>query len=142
MGKRLFAGAVIILALLIIIGYWIFSIFPYQHKLSTIVTPSVAEEIGIAQEIPEATQSGSGCSGGECQGVGGKIRGYGTYVDQLTVGGATQSNIMVAIIDLKIISPLGKKIDYGIIGYPFLKDYRLMIDYPNQQFALLDSHEH
>jgi predicted aspartyl protease len=104
-----------------------------------IITPSVAEKLGIAQEISKPTPISGGCSDGECQGVGGKVRGYGVHVQQLTVAGATQSDILVAIIDLKIISPQGKKIDYGIIGYPFLKDYRLMIDYPNQQFALLDS---
>jgi hypothetical protein len=57
-------------------------------------------------------------------------------VDSLSVGRAVQNNVMLGVIDLQVMSQTGKKIDYGIIGYPFLKDYELILDYPNQRFAL------
>ncbi len=106
-----------------------------------IITPSVAEDIGIAQNKPESPTGSGGFSDGECRGVGGVVTGYGVTVERLSVAGKSQSDIMVGIIDLKVMSPTGKKIDFGIIGYPFLKDFRLLLDYPNQRFALIDQRE-
>jgi len=104
-----------------------------------VITPALAANIGVAEELPEGAPSPSGCSGGECVGIGGRVMGYATMVDSLSIGKAIQNNVMLGIIDLQVISPTGKKIDYGIIGYPFLKDYELILDYPNQRFALVSN---
>lgn len=117
---------------------------PYDLILDTgssgnVITPKLAETIGLSEELPEGTPSPSGCSGGECVGIGGKAMGYATIVDSLSIGGAVQNNIMLGVIDLQMISPTGKKIDYGIVGYPFLKNYELLLDYPNQRFAFISS---
>ncbi|MHA2406372.1 MAG: hypothetical protein ACXACH_06435, partial [Candidatus Hermodarchaeia archaeon] len=64
--------------------------------------------------------------------------GFGTTLNQLSVGQATQQTMDVGVIDLKVVSPRGDKIDYGVLGYPFLKNYTLVIDYPNTRFALIN----
>lgn len=104
-----------------------------------VITPTLAASIGLSKEFPEEAPSPSGCSGGECVGIGGRVMGYATVVDSLSIGKAVQNDVMLGIIDLQVISATGKKIDYGIIGYPFLKDYELILDYPKQRFALVGS---
>ncbi|MHA2179513.1 MAG: retroviral-like aspartic protease family protein [Candidatus Thorarchaeota archaeon] len=101
-----------------------------------VITPTLAESIGLSEKPPEGIPGPSGCSGGDCEGIGGRVTGYATMVDSLSVGRAVQNNVMLGVIDLQVMSQTGKKIDYGIIGYPFLKDYELILDYPNQRFAL------
>ncbi|TFH09566.1 MAG: hypothetical protein E4H14_04205 [Candidatus Thorarchaeota archaeon] len=104
-----------------------------------IITPTIAASIGLAEELPEGVSNPSGCSSGECNGLGGRIMGYGIMVDSLSIGEAVQRDVMLGVIDLLMVSKTGKKIDYGIIGYPFLKEYELILDYPNQRFALVSS---
>jgi len=69
--------------------------------------------------------------------VGGKAQAYGVQIDSLSVGPVTQENTIVAVIDLKVVSPRGELISDGIIGYPFMRDLEVVIDYPNTRFALL-----
>ncbi|MHA2141015.1 MAG: aspartyl protease family protein [Candidatus Thorarchaeota archaeon] len=116
---------------------------PIDHVLDTgssgnVMTPSVAHQLGISDQLPEGTAEATGCSGGECVGVGGRVMGYGAMVSSLSIGSAELSDTIMGVIDLGVISPEGKKIDYGIIGYPFLKDYELVIDYPQQRLALVN----
>lgn len=108
----------------------------------TVITPTLAKELGLAQSSPpcledQAVEEGRGCSEGVCPGVGGVAVGYGTTLKQLSVGRTAVENVMAAVIDLRVVSPKGEKIDYGILGYPFLKNYRLVIDYPRKRFALI-----
>ena len=63
--------------------------------------------------------------------------GYGAMVRSISIGSARLSDTIMGVIDLGVISPNGEKIDYGIIGFPFLKDYELVIDYPKQRLALI-----
>lgn len=114
---------------------------PFDHILDTgssgnVMTPTVASEIGVKIPSSEPIKA-EGCSGGECVGVGGRATGYGTIVQSISIGSATLSDAIMGVIDLGVISPNGQKLDYGIIGYPFLKDYRLIIDYPRQRLALV-----
>jgi predicted aspartyl protease len=125
---------------LVLVPVYVNDTGPFDLILDTgssgnIITPDTAEQLGIARNEGPSIEA-VGCSGGDCQGIGGKVRGYGVVVDRLSVGDAEQSDSMVAVIDLNLISPEGKKIDYGIIGFPFLKDYKLLLDYPNQRFAI------
>jgi hypothetical protein len=94
---------------------------PIDHILDTgssgnVMTPSVAVELGVSEQLPNSAVEATGCSGGES---------------------ALLSDTIMGVMDLAIACPDGKKIDYGIIGYPFLKDYELVIDYPNQKLALV-----
>jgi predicted aspartyl protease len=119
---------------------------PFDHILDTgssgnVMTPSVASEIGVSDQLAEGSMEASGCSGSECVGVGGKVMGYGAMVRSLSIGSAELSDTIMAVIDLGVVSPDGKRIDYGIIGYPFLKDYELIIDYPSQKLALVNHNQ-
>ncbi|UCE10887.1 MAG: aspartyl protease family protein [Candidatus Thorarchaeota archaeon] len=113
---------------------------PYMFAVDTgssgnVMTPKVAQDLGLM--VPAAGASDA-CSGGDCAGVGGTMTGYGVQVRRLTVGSAAQEDVIVGVIDLKVVSSKGDALDNGIIGYPFLKDYQLIIDYPNERFALVN----
>jgi predicted aspartyl protease len=116
---------------------------PFDLVLDTgsggnIITPTMAAEIGLIEAGSADVATASPCSDGECVGVGGRVTGFATKVKEFSVGGKSQSDFMLGVIDLKVISPTGKKMDLGIVGYPFLKDFELFLDYPNQRFALVD----
>jgi predicted aspartyl protease len=112
---------------------------PYPLILDTgssgiVITPKVATELALEATPPQEDQ---GCSGGKCVGVGGAVLGQATRVNDINVASTSKQDMMVAIIDLAQIAPKGKAPEYGIIGYPYLRDLRLVIDYPNRRFALL-----
>ncbi len=108
----------------------------------TVITPSLASQLGIGDDNPRSSEElknaqAQGCSQGVCAGPAGVAYGFGTTLNQLSVGTATQENMDVGVIDLKVVSPRGDKIDYGVLGYPFLRHYTLVIDYPQHRFALI-----
>lgn len=107
----------------------------------TIITPRIAQQLGLNEDraiasVQVASPLNRGCADG-CQGVGGKAQSYGVQINSLSVGTVTQQNTMVAVIDLKVVSPRGELIRDGIIGYPFMKDLEVVIDFPNRRFAFL-----
>ncbi len=107
----------------------------------TVITPALATRLGIEEDISQCNEEqknmqAQGCSQGVCVGPTGVATGFGTTLNQLSVGTAHQENMDVGVIDLNVISPRGDKIDYGVLGYPFLKNYKLVVDYPNRRFAL------
>ncbi|MHA1576676.1 MAG: aspartyl protease family protein [Candidatus Thorarchaeota archaeon] len=116
----------------------------------TIITPQVAENlslsrddtkmqlrvVSIGQEENKENEGSEGCENG-CQGVGGRVAGYPANLDSIRVGPTQQDDHGVAVIDLSSISPGDELIHNGIIGYPFLKEYELIIDYPNQRVAFV-----
>jgi hypothetical protein len=71
-----------------------------------------------------------------CRGMGGDTQGYVVAIDQISVDSVSQEMIYVIALNLDEVSPRGCLIRNGILGYPFLKDFRLLIDYPNRKFAL------
>ncbi len=105
----------------------------------TVITPHAAERLGMTKDqAVAAVKVGSalsdGCGDG-CQGIGGATSGYAVQVKAIKAGGIVQENAVIAVIDLSIVSPRGSLISDGIIGYPFLKDLELIIDYPNKKIA-------
>jgi len=70
-------------------------------------------------------------SGRSAQGAGGLVAARGTTVESVEVGDVKVKNVEVALIDL---TSLDKNWD-GIIGYTFMKDYRVIIDYPRQEIS-------
>jgi predicted aspartyl protease len=114
---------------------------PFDYILDTgssgnVMTPTVASKIGVTIPSSGAIEA-EGCSGGECVGVGGSAMGYGAMIQSISIGSVILSDTIMGVIDLGVISPSGQKLDYGIIGYPFLKDHKLIIDYPKQRLALV-----
>lgn len=108
----------------------------------TVITPRVAERLNLsgkqaAAQLKVVSPSSEGCTNG-CQGVGGFAQGYAVQLESISVASVTQEKPMVGVIDLSVISPRGEVIHDGIIGYPFMKDLELVIDYPNKRFAFVN----
>ena len=105
------------------------------------ITPHAAKIMGMTQDQSvAAVKVGSPLSGGcrdGCQGIGGAVSGYAVKVKAIKAGGIVQENAVIVVIDLSIVSPRGSLISDGIIGYPFLKDLELIIDYPNKKIAFV-----
>jgi len=108
---------------------------PYDFVLDTgagnsVVTPRLAEELSIeAQTVP-----------GIARGIGGDAQLKLAAVSTLSVGSATVSDTQLVVIDLSSVSPKGMLIDYGIIGYDFLRNFETVIDYPNQRYSFIYEH--
>jgi predicted aspartyl protease len=94
---------------------------------STVVSPEVAEILRIERErIPELT------------GAGGSMQAFTGIVRSLAVGNAEMKDLAVVIADfLAMLSQaIGTKLD-GIIGYNFLKEFKVTIDYPSETLRLV-----
>jgi predicted aspartyl protease len=120
---------------------------PFDFVLDTgsggdVLTPKLAEELGFSQDqamgvmkvVNPATQGGA--DGG--QGAGGVVTGYPIQVDSLSIGSIKHNNAIMGVIDLKLVSPRGDTIQNGIIGYPFMRNLKLIIDYPNKRLAFIE----
>jgi len=102
---------------------------PYDFAVDTgaavsVLSKETAKELRVL-ENPSTFKEGHCCSG--------SIDMSMTTVESVQVGSLEVRNIPVALMDLSAISkcvetPLG-----GIIGYNFMKDCRVIIDYPNRQ---------
>ncbi|MDF1540313.1 MAG: retroviral-like aspartic protease family protein, partial [Candidatus Thorarchaeota archaeon] len=131
---------------LIGVSAYLNGIGPFQLVLDTgsggnVITPEAANKLGLSKdqsvaELRAKSPGSSGCEDG-CQGVGGFAEGYAAKLDSLTAGGARIEDPTVGVIDLRVVSPRGEIIQDGIIGYPFLKELELLIDYPNKRIAFL-----
>ncbi|NHJ13528.1 MAG: hypothetical protein EAX95_07610 [Candidatus Thorarchaeota archaeon] len=103
-----------------------------------IIPPKLASELGLMETKHTTPSITASCSEADCIGVGGRVRGFATQIEELSVGSVSRNDVMFAVIDLNVISPAGNKLEFGIVGYPFLKDFELILDYPNQRFALVE----
>jgi len=106
---------------------------PYDFVLdtgagNTVVTPEMAARIGLESKPVH----------GIARGLGGDVQLELASVDALSVGAAKISHSQVVVLDLSEVSPKGKLIENGIIGYDFLKNFETVIDYPNKQFSFID----
>jgi predicted aspartyl protease len=93
---------------------------------STVLSSEVAQMLGIESTgIPQMT------------GAGGAMQGGRGVVRSLAVGNARLENLAVATADfLTMLSQIVKtKLD-GVIGYNFLREFRVTIDYPNETLRL------
>ena len=106
---------------------------PYDFVLdtgagNTVVTPEMASTIGLEAKPVQ----------GIARGLGGDVQLELAAVDELSVGAAKISHSQVVVLDLSKVSPKGKLIENGIIGYDFLRNFETVIDYPNKQFSFID----
>lgn len=109
---------------------------PYDFVLdtgagNTVVTPEMATQIGLEAKPVH----------GIARGVGGDMQLELAAVDTLSVGDAKISHSQVVVLDLSKVSPKGKLIENGIIGYDFLKNFETVLDYPNKQFSFIDDRD-
>ncbi|TET08282.1 MAG: hypothetical protein E3J86_10985 [Candidatus Thorarchaeota archaeon] len=108
---------------------------PYSFVLdtgagNTVITPSLAEKLGIDAKAVD----------GIARGIGGDVELKLAGLESLSVGSVQISNSQGVVIDLNKVSPKGGLIENGIIGYDFLKNFETVIDYPNKRFSFIDEH--
>lgn len=98
---------------------------PYQFALdtgasATVASPELAHDLGIA-------------STNAAQALGAAVAASVGSVGSLAVGVAEIRDLAVAVVDFfdRLSQEIGEKLD-GIIGYNFLREFRVTIDYPSQ----------
>ena len=75
---------------------------------------------------------------GIARGVGGDVQLELAAIDSVSVGEVRITHSQVVVIDLSKVSPKGKLIENGIIGWDFLRSFETVIDYPQRQFSFID----
>jgi predicted aspartyl protease len=105
---------------------------PFQFAIdtgtsTTAITPELAKELGVA-----STPVGPATTGGAHVDV------MPGMLQSFQVGGAKIDNMSVVVADFfaMLSQAVGAKLD-GIVGYNFLRNYKVVIDYPNELFSLL-----
>lgn len=106
---------------------------PFQFALdtgtsTTAITPELAKELGVASSpIGEVTSGGA------------PVEVTAGVLQSFQVGGARVDNLDVIVADFfaMLSSALGAKLD-GIVGYNFLRKYKVALDYPNERLSLFN----
>jgi len=94
------------------------------------IANQTAQKIGISLQETGCCES---TRGRNAQGAGGAVAARTTTVDSIRVGDTEVKDVEVAIIDLTSLSTALQQTLDGIIGKNFMKDYRVIIDYPKQE---------
>jgi predicted aspartyl protease len=104
---------------------------PFQFAIDTgtstsVITPELAKQLGV-----ETSPVGAGTTGGA------PIDFFGGSLQSFQLGGAKIDNMAVVVADFFTIlsAVVGVKLD-GIVGYNFLRDYKIVIDYPGETLTL------
>jgi len=92
----------------------------------TVLSEQTAQKLGVLRN-PSTHKEGHCC--------GGSVDLSMTTVELVQVGSVEVSNLPVALMDLSTISKCVETPLAGIIGYSFMKDYRVIIDYPKKQIS-------
>ncbi len=91
----------------------------------TIIEKQTAEELGLDKKVLGTRPA---------QGAGGVLSSAMLRVDSILVDNVEAKDIQVGVLDLSNVSKCGCVEQLGgIIGYNFVKDYRVTIDYPKQE---------
>lgn len=103
---------------------------PYQFALDTgasltILSAELAHRLGV--EKGEAKEG---------IGAGGPLAVSRSRVESLAVGAARRENLPVGVADLTPLSEAVGTTLEGILGYNFLKGFRVTIDYPHATLRL------
>ncbi len=91
----------------------------------TVIEKQTAEKLGLSDKA-RATRNALG--------AGGALVATTLTVESIKVDNVEAKDIQVGVLDLSNVSKCGCIGDFGgIIGYNFVKDYRVLIDYPKQE---------
>lgn len=106
---------------------------PYTFVLDTgaggtVMDPTLAKKLGLDIQPVQ----------GIARGLGGDVQLKMASINSLSVGSAMLTNNQVVILDMTKVSPKGKLIENGIVGYDFLKNFETVIDYPSKRIAFID----
>ena len=104
---------------------------PFQFAIdtgtsTTAITPELAKQLGIkSSPVGPATTGGA-----HVDVIAGKLRSF-------QIGDAKIDHMAVVVADFfaMLSSAIGAKLD-GIVGYNFLRNYKVVIDYPGGTFSL------
>ena len=105
---------------------------PFQFAIDTgTSTTAISEELAADLHLERSSMPPVTTGGASIEVAASKLQ-------SLRVGGTSQQDVSVIIGDfLKILSQvIGTKLD-GIIGYNFLEQYQVVIDYPNEVLRLV-----
>jgi predicted aspartyl protease len=104
---------------------------PFQFAIdtgtsTTAITPELAKQLGVA-----SSPIGPATTGGAHVDVAAGV------LQSFRVGGAAIDNMAVIVADFftMLSNALGAKLD-GIVGYNFLRNYKVALDYPNETLSL------
>ncbi|MHA1615669.1 MAG: retropepsin-like aspartic protease [Candidatus Thorarchaeota archaeon] len=106
---------------------------PYNFALDTgaggtVMDPVLAEKLGLDVQAIQ----------GIARGLGGDMQLKMAKAESLSVGDGKITNNQIVVMDSSKVSPKGKLIENGIIGYDFLKNFETVIDYPSKQISFID----
>ena len=104
---------------------------PFQFAVDTgtstsAISPEFAKQLGV-QSLP----AGTGTTGGA------PVDFSAGMLESFQLGGAKIDNMPVVVADFftMLNAAIGAKLD-GIVGYNFLRNYKVMIDYPGETLTL------
>ena len=104
---------------------------PFQFAIdtgtsTTAITPAAARQLGV-----ESSSVGAGTTGGA------PVDFFAGSLHSFQLGGAKINNMAVIVADFfeMLSSVVGAKLD-GIVGYNFLRNYKVVIDYPGETLTL------
>ena len=106
---------------------------PFQFAIdtgtsTTAITPELAKQLGVAKSpIGPATTGGA------------PVDVTSGVLQSFQVGGARIDNLAVIVADFfaMLSNAIGTKLD-GIVGYNFLRNYKVTLDYPNETLSLFN----
>lgn len=104
---------------------------PFQFAIdtgtsTTAIAPELARQLGVA-----SSPMGPGTTGGA------QVEVRGGALESFQLGGARIDNLGVVVADFfsMLSHAIGVKLD-GIVGYNFLRHYKVALDYPNETLSL------
>lgn len=104
---------------------------PFQFAIDTgtstsAITPELAKQLDI-----QTSAAGAGTTGGAA------VDFSAGSLQSFQLGGAKIDNMQIVIADFfsMLSAAIGAKLD-GIVGYNFLRNYKVVIDYPNETLTL------
>lgn len=104
---------------------------PFQFAIDTgtstsAITPELAKQLGV-----QTSPVGPGTTGGA------PVDFQAGSLQSFQIGGAKIDNMAVVVADFftMLNAAVGAKLD-GIVGYNFLRDYKVVIDYPGEMLTL------
>lgn len=105
---------------------------PFQFAIdtgtsTTAITPELAKVLGV-----RGSPVGPGTT------AGAQVAVTAGVLNLFMVGGAKIDNMPVVVADFfgALSEAVGAKLD-GIVGYNFLRNYKVLIDYPNERLSLI-----
>ena len=105
---------------------------PFQFAIdtgtsTTAITPQLASELGIS-----SSPIGAGTT------AGAQVDVRAGNIESFQLGGAKIENMTVVVADFfeMLSAAIGAKLD-GIVGYNFLRNYKVAIDYPGETLTLI-----